>query len=252
MFHARRLASAVAVAAVALTGLSACRSAPDVAAYRDSGNITTADVQRIYDDAKTKAGAAASPTPAATADATAQPTPFPLTQGAVLDTMISHDVLSGLAQKHNATLPDIAQALPQYAQLLHLPATAEYVRMYVEVEAYQYVLNQAGTGGNPTPAELQQVFQKLKDNQLVDPSSTEQQFVAGLSADAKKTLGSAIATKNEVRDELAAQHVRLNPRFGTIEVPIYTQRDQNTGAAVILVSQPVGDAGSQVPVTDVG
>lgn len=251
MFRARRLGSAVAVAAVALTGLSACRSAPDVAAYSDNGNITTADVQRIYDDAKAKAGAAASPTPAATADPTAGPATFPLTQGAVLDTLISHDVLARVAQKHNAALPDISQALPQYAQLLHLPATSQYVQMYVQVEAYQYVLNQAGTGGNPSPAELQEVFQRLKDNKLVDPATTAEQFTSGLSADAKKTLGSAIATKNEVRDDLAAQHIRLNPRYGTFEVPIYTQRDQNTGAAVVLVGQPVGDAGSQVPVTDV-
>jgi predicted nucleic acid-binding Zn ribbon protein len=250
MFHARRLASAVAVAAVALTGLSACRSAPDVAAYRDSGNITTAQVQRIYDDAKTKAGSAASPAPAATADPTAAPAQFPLTQGAVLDTMISHDVLSGLAKKHSVTLPDIGQALPQYAQLLHLPATAEYVRMYVEVEAYQYALNQAGTGGTPTNAELNEVFQRLKDDKLVDPATTSAQFLTSLSADAKKTLGSAIATKNEVRDELTAEHLRLNPRFGTFEVPIYTQRDQNTGAASVLVGQPVGKSDTQVPVTD--
>jgi hypothetical protein len=251
MFRARRLASAVAVAAVAMTGLSACRSAPDVAAYLDGGNITTAQVQKIYDDAKTKAGAAATPTPAATTDPTAAPATFPLTQSAVLDTMISHDVLARVAQKHNVALPDIAQALPQYAQLLRLPATAQYVRMYTEVDAYQYVLNQAGTGGNPTSAELQEVFQRLKDHQLVDPSTTEQQFLSQLSADAKKTLGSAIATRNEVRDDLAGQHVRLNPRFGNFEVPIYTQRDQTTGAAVVLVGQPVGDSGAQVPVTDV-
>jgi hypothetical protein len=249
MFHARRLASAVAVAAVALTGLSACRSAPDVAAYLAGGNITTAQVQRIYDDAKNKAGTA-TPKPAATADPTATPAAFPLTQGAVLDTLISHDVLARVAQKHSVALPDIATALPQYAQLLHLPATAQYVRMYVEVDAYQYVLNQAGTGGNPTAAELQEVFDRLKANKLVDPGTTQAQFLSGLTADAKKTLGSAIATRNEVRDDLAGQHVRLNPRFANFEVPIYTQRDQTTGVAVILVGQPVGNAGSRVPVTD--
>ncbi len=251
MFHARRLASAVAVAAVALTGLSACHSAPDVAAYLDGGNISTAQVQRIYDDAKNKAGAAATPKPAAAADPTASPAAFPLTQGAVLDTLISHDVLARVAQKHSVALPNIAGALPQYAQLLHLPATAQYVRMYVEVDAYQYALNQAGTGGNPTGAELQEVFDRLKANRLVDPGTTQAQFLSGLSADAKKTLGSAIATRNEVRADLSARHVRLNPRFGNFEVPIYTQRDQSTGAAVILVGQPVGNAGSQVPVTDV-
>jgi hypothetical protein len=249
MFCTRRLASAVAVAALALTGLSACRSAPTVAAYLDDGNITTVQVQRIYDDAKTKAGTA-TPSPAPS-DPAAEPAKFPLTQSEVLGTMVSRDVLARVAHQHNVTLPpDIAQALPSYAQVLHLPATSRYVRMYVEVEGYQFVLNQAGTGGNPTQAELQEVFQRLKDNHLVDPSTTEQQFLAGLSADAKKTLGSAIETKNEVRDDLAARHVRLNPRFGTFEVPIYTQRDQQTGAGVVLVGQPVGDADSQVPVTE--
>jgi hypothetical protein len=233
-----------------MVGLSACRSAPDVAAYLDRGNITTAEVQRVYNDAKAQASAAPTPAPEA-ADPTAEPARFPLTQDAVLDTLISHDVLARLAQKHNVTLPPLTpQTLSAYAGLLHLPAGSEFVRLYTEVDGYQVVLNQGVTGGTPSDADLAQVFQRLKEKQLVDPSSTAQQFVSGLSADAKKVLGTAITLKNEARDDLAAQHVRLNPRFGNFEIPIYTQRDQQTGEGLVLVGQPVGDPGTQVPVSE--
>jgi parvulin-like peptidyl-prolyl isomerase len=252
MQRVRRLASAAMVAAVAVTGLSACRSAPDIAAYIDAGDITTAEVQRVYDDAKTKADAAAK-TPAATPapiDSTAPGDSLPLTQSAVFDTLLSHDVLMRLAQKHKVQIPS-PLPLDAYAQILKLPASAEYVRLYVEVEGLQFALNQGGQGGPLTEADIRDIFERAKQQQLVDPASTPEQFSANLSADGKKVLGTAVALRNEAGTDISQQHIRLNPRFGSVEIPIFTQRDQQTGQAAVLVAQPVGDPGAEVPVQNV-
>jgi hypothetical protein len=254
MQRARRLASVAVVAAVAVTGLSACRSQPDVAAYLAAGNISVARVQQVYDDARDKQAAAdaalaKSPSPAPTE--TAAPSKLPLTGEAVLDTLVSHQVLLTLAQRHNVQIPS-PLPIKEYATLLHLPETAEYVKLYVEVEGLQFALNKGGQGGPLSEADVRDVYQRAKAQNAVDPSSTPEQFAAGLSADGKKVLGTAIALRNEVKTEVAQQHLRLNPRYQAFDIPVLTQRDQQTGAALILVAQPVGNRNASVPVTDVG
>jgi hypothetical protein len=255
MQRARRLASVAVVAALAVSGLAACRSQPDVAAYLADGNISLQRVQDVYNDARDKlaaadaAGQSSAPAPAPTG--TAAPAKLPLTGDNVLETLVSHQVLMTLAQRHNVQIPS-PLPLKEYAQLLHLPQTAEYVKLYVEVEGLQFALNQGGQGGPLTDADLREVFERAKAQNLVDPASTPQQFAAGLSADGKKVLGTAIAVRNEVRTEVNRQNLRLNPRYHAFDIPVLTQRDQQTGAAQILVAQPVGDKKASVPVTDVG
>jgi hypothetical protein len=250
MQRARRLASVAVVAAVAVTGLSACRSQPDVAAYLAAGNISVARVQQVYDDARDKQAAADAkvPNPDPSEAATSS---LPLTGAQVLDTLVSHQVLMTLAQRHNVQIPS-PLPLADYAKLLHLPETAQYVKLYVEVEGLQFALNQGGQGGPLTDADLNDVYQRAKAQKAVDPASTPQQFKAGLSDDGKKVLGTAIALKNEVRTEVNQQHLRLNPRYEAFDIPVLTQRDQQTGAALVLVAQRVGNSKASVPVTDVG
>ena len=65
MQRARRLASVAVIATLGVTGLSACRSAPDVAVYFGSASeISVAEVQRVFDDARTKFDAAKAGQPA--------------------------------------------------------------------------------------------------------------------------------------------------------------------------------------------
>jgi hypothetical protein len=253
MQRARRLASVAVVAAVAVTGLSACRSQPDVAAYLAAGNISVARVQQVYNDARDKqaavvAAAAKSPSPAPTDPAA--PSKLPVTPDIVLDTLVSHQVLTTLAQRHNVQIPG-SLPLADYASLLGLPADSEYVKLYVEVDGLQFALNKAGQGGPLTDSDLRDILARLKALKLADPAATMQQFTASLTDDNKKVLGTAIALRNEVRDEVNQQHLRLNPRYQTFEIPVFTQRSQ-AGAAQILVAQPVGNKKASVPVTDVG
>jgi hypothetical protein len=247
MQRARRLASVAVVAVVAVTGLSACRSQPDVAAYLAAGNISVARVQQLYDDARdTPAAEAASPSAAPAEPAASSK----LTPDAVLDTLVSHQVLMTLAQRHNVQIPS-PLPLAEYAKLLNLPPTSEYVKLYVEVDGLQYALNQGGQGGSLTDSDLRDILDRAKAAKLADPAETPQQFGAGLTDANKKVLGTAVALRNEVRDEVNQQHLRLNPRYQAFEIPVFTQRGQ-AGEAQILVAQPVGNKKASVPVTDVG
>jgi len=247
MQRARRLASVAVVAAVAVTGLSACRSQPDVAAYLAAGDISVARVQQVYNDARNKQSApAATPSPGETA----APAALPLTQANVLDTLVSHQVLMTLAQRHNVQIPS-PLPIDDIAGLLHLSKNAEYVKLYGEVVLLQSALNKAGQGGSLADADIAEIYQRLKALKAVDPTSTLASFTAGLPAEAKKQLGIAVALRNEVRDEVAKEHFRLNPRYPAFEIPVLTNIDQQ-GAVLVLVAQPVGDRNASVPVTDVG
>jgi hypothetical protein len=250
MQRARRLASVAVVAAVAVTGLSACRSQPDVAAYLAAGNISVARVQQVYDDARDKQAAVIAAEAKSPSPAPSDPK-LSLTPDVVLETLVSHQVLTTLAQRHHVQIPG-SLPIAQYAGFLGLPQDAEYVKLSVEVDGLQYALNQAGQGGPLTDADLRDVLERLKAAKLADPAATMQQFTASLTDDNKKVLGTAVALRSEVRDEVKQQHLRLNPRYQQLfEIPVFTQRSQ-AGAAQILVAQPVGDKNASVPVTDVG
>jgi hypothetical protein len=252
MQRCRRLASVAVAAAVAMTGLSACRTEPGVAAYLDTGDISVKRVQQVYDDARVKHTRDAAKQ-AATGDQTPPGAPaadqkLPLTGENVLDTLVSHTVLVRAAERHHVQIPS-PLPLQDYANLLKLPADSEYLRLYVEVEGLQFVLSQKPTGASISDADLRDIYDRARAQNAVDPATTFQAFADGLSADGKKTLGAAVALRNEMRDDITRQHIRLNPRFQPFDVPVLTRRGQD-GSALVLVAAPVGDSSGAAPVTD--
>jgi hypothetical protein len=259
MQRARRLASVAVVAAVAVTGLSACRSQPDVAAYLATGNISVARVQKLYDVARderatTLAIEAKSPTPAPTdpaapADPPAGPPP-PLNSDVVLDLLVSHQVLMTMAQRRNVQMPS-PLPIARYAKLLHLPDASEFLKLDVEVDALQFALRQDSKAGAPTDADLRDLLERLKAQKLADPTTTPEKFATDLTDADKTLLGGAFVLRNEVRDEVSQLHLRLNPRYQAFEIPALTQLSQ-AGTVQVLVGQPVGNNKASVPVTDVG
>jgi hypothetical protein len=258
MQRVRRLAVVAVVAVIAVTGLSACRTEPGVAAYLAAGDISLKRVRQVYDDAlakhsraraKAKAEAAAQPSPAAPGAAeAAAAAKLPITSENVLDTLISHAVLSRVAQKHNVRVPG-QLPLQDFANVLKLPVDAEYVRLFVEVEGLQIVLNQNATAATVTPADINEVYNRIRAENAVDPNTSAQQFADNLSAEGKKVLGTAVAVRNDVRDDISKQHIRLNPRFQPFDVPVLTQRGQD-GSGLVLLGVPVGDRAGLAPVTD--
>jgi hypothetical protein len=251
MQRARRLASVAVVATLAVTGLSACRSAPDVAVYFGSAaEYSTAEVERVVTDARTKLTAArdAALTEQAGASAPAQgPIEVPFTGPDVVSALVSRDVVTRIAQQQSVALP--AQLpLAEAAQSLGLPADTEYVRIYTET---RLLLNQLLQKASPQPAsdeEVRAVFKVFEATGAMQPGLTYEQFRQQVSPEAIQTLGRAVAVKQEVQKQLDTLDVRVNPRFEESEVAVYTEPGPNN-EPLSLVSVPLSDTATS-PVTD--
>ncbi len=251
MQRVRRLASMAVVAALAVTGLSACRSAPDVAVYFGSAaEISVAEVQRVVNDARTKLTAARDAAAAEQAGASAPaqpPVEVPFTGPDVVSALVSRDVVTRIAREQNVALP--AQLpLAEVAQSLGLPADAEYVRLYTEG---RLLFNQLLQKATPQPAsdeEVRAVFKVFEATGAMQPGLTYEQFRQQVSDQAIQTLGRAVAVKQDVQKQLDALDVRVNPRFESSEVAVYTEPGPNN-ETLSLVTVPLADPATS-PVTD--
>ena len=247
MQRARRLASVAVVATLAVSGLAACRSAPDVAVYFGSAQeITVAEVQRIFNDARSKLDAAQ---PQAAPDGSAAPaaTAVPLTGTDVVSTLVSRDVVTRVARQRNVSLP-AELPLAEVAQSLGLPAEAEYVRLYGETRLLFNLLLQAATPATTGDAELQKVFDVFLATGAMQPGLTFEQFKGSVSPQAIETLGRAKTVQTDVQAQLDQLDVRVNPRYEPAEIAIYSEPGPDQ-KPLNLVSVPLADTDSS-PVID--
>ena len=251
MQRARRLASVAVVATLAVTGLSACRSAPDVAVYfGNAEEVSVAEVQRVVNDARTKLTAARDAAAAEQAGASApaqNPVQVPFDGPDVVSALVSRDVVTRIAQQRGVALP--AQLpLDEVAQSLGLPADAEYVRLYTESRLLFNELLQKATPQEAADADIRAVFEVFEATGAMQPGLTYEQFRQQVSPEAIQTLGRAVAVKKDVQAQLDQLDVRVNPRFEASEVAVYTEPGPNN-EPLSLVSVPLTDTGT-APVTD--
>jgi hypothetical protein len=238
MQRARRLASVAVVASLAVAGLSACRSEPTVAAYIGDTKITEDRVDAVFDEAR----AAAVPAREGEAPAPA------VTRGDVVNALVSADVLGKVVKARNLT-PPADLNFEQAASDLRLPATAEYVRLYATAKTYVSLLRQdAPATGEPTEADMHQVFDVLVANGEADASQFEQ-FKAQLPAQNKQLVTSAAAVRNEINEVTGPMKIRVNPRYQPASISVLEFQTQN-GAVRPLVTAPLG-ADDTVPVSAV-
>jgi hypothetical protein len=253
MQRVRRLASVAVVATLAVTGLAACRSAQDVAVYFGSGSeISAAEVQRVYDDARTKLTAAQEAAnqsgqeagAAAEAPATVQ---VPISGPDVVSAMVSRDVATRVAQQRNVALP--AQLpLDEVAQSLGLPADTEYVRLYTEARLLFNLLLQNASAGPADDAAVRHVFDVFEATGAMQPGLTYEQFRSQVSPQALETLGKAGNVRNDVQAQLDELDVTVNPRYASSEIAVYTEPGPDN-KPLSLVSVPLAGTNS-APVTD--
>jgi hypothetical protein len=244
MQRARRLASVAVIATLAVTGLSACRSAPDVAVYFGSAaEISVAEVEAVYNDARSKlnaaqAGAAAQPGASEPAKAPG----LPITGPDVVSAMVSRDVAVRIAKQQNVTLPaDLP--LDEVAQSLGLPADAQYVRIYAEGRLLFNQLLQAAKPAAAGDAELRGVFDVFKATGAMQPGLTFEQFKGSVSPQAIETLGRATTVRKDVDAQLDQLKVRVNPRFESAEIAVYSEPGPDN-KPLSLVSVPLADTDS--------
>ncbi len=249
MQRARRLASVAVVATLAVTGLSACRSAPDVAVYfGPAAEFSVADVERVVNDARTKLTAAqqAAVAEQAGSPAAAQPVRVPFTGPDVVSALVSRDVVTRIARERNVALP--AQLpLAEVAQSLSLPADTEYVRLYTETRLLFNQLLQNAQPQEASDADVRAVFKVFEATGAMQPGLTYEQFRGQVSPEAIQTLGRAVAVRQDVQAQLDKLDVRVNPRYEPSEVAVYTEPGPNN-EPLSLVSVPLADTGTS-PVT---
>ena len=249
MQRARRLASVAVIATLAVTGLSACRSAPDVAVYFGSASeISVAEVQRVFNDARSKFDAA-QPQPAPGDGASAQPPApsVPITGPDVVSALVSRDVAVRVAQQRNVSLPaDLP--LDEVAQSVGVPPDSEYVRIYAESRLLFNQLLQSAQPATAGDAELREVFEVFEATGAMQPGLTFEQFKGSVSPQAIETLGRATSVRKDVQAQLDQLNVRVNPRYEPAEIAVYSEPGPDN-KPLSLVSVPLADTDTS-PVTD--
>ncbi len=249
MQRARRLASVVVIATLAVAGLSACRSAPDVAVYYGSvPEITVAQVERVFNDAKSKLNAAQDAAVAREGSAEPVKAPsVPITGPDVVSALVSQDVAVRLAKQRNVSLPaDLP--LDEVAQSLGLPADAEYVRIYAESRLLFNLLLQSTQPAAAGDEELRGVFKVFEATGAMQPGLTFEQFKGSVSPEAIETLGRATTVRKDVEAQLDQLKVRVNPRYASAEIAVYSEPGPDN-KPLSLVSVPLADTDTS-PVTD--
>jgi hypothetical protein len=252
MQRARRFASVAVAACLTVGGLAACRSEPDVAVYLGSGaKVTVSEVQRIYDDARTKLDAqqksAAQPGQAGASAPAAAPGAVPIDGPDIVDAVVGLRVVRQLAQASGVATPS-PLPLAEVGQSVGLPADAEYVRLYAEGRLLFAALLQKATPGQASDADIRHVFDVFAATGAMKPGLTYQEFRSSVSDQAIQTLGRAITLKKQVEDQVHQQGIRVNPRYGSSSIDVYSEAGPDN-KPLSLVSVPLTDAADS-PVQD--
>jgi hypothetical protein len=208
MHGVRRLATATAVAILAVAGLAGCRSAPSVAAYVGQGRISEDRVSSVYDEARANAV-----TPAA-----GQQAPPAIKRQEVVDTLVGLDVMREIAQQRGLTPTPLDAG--QVAQAIGLKADAEYVRLYGE---YRGLLNAVGAGAKPaqpTATDLRDVYDRLTAGGANPNGASFEQFSTGISEQDRQTLAQNIGLRNDLQPQIAKLNTVVNPKYSAPELPL--------------------------------
>ena len=253
MQRARRLASVAVTATLAVSGLSACRSAPDVAMYFGSrAQVSLAEVERIYADAETRLEAARSEAlEQQQPGASAPPLRIPITTADVLGALAGREVGTRIARQRNVTAPPSDQQnLGAIAQALGLPPEAEYTKLYADNYALYNALLQGATPASPSEDDLRSVYQALQKAGSVAPDVAFEAFSSGISPQNQQLLNVGFAVRNEVQAQLDQVNATVNPRFGAADIDVVVAQSETQGLFG-LISVPVADPDLS-PVTDLG
>jgi len=235
MPRARRLASTVVVAALAVTGLSACNQAPDVVAYfGDTKAVTEDQVQRVYADARAKF----KPVPG-------QAQTLPLTRQNVADKLIGVDVLREVAKQRGVTGTPIPPET--FVPSVGLPADAEYTKLFTEFQGLFNAIGQKAQPIQPTEADLRSVYDRLKANDVPLDANSFQEFAGSLGQQNASLLTGGFTVKQDLKADVEKLRLKVNPRYPSEFSLVDTQ---NRTGWVPLVAVPLGSDAS-APVTDV-
>jgi hypothetical protein len=236
MPRARRLASTVVVATLAVTGLAACNQAPDVAVYfGDKKAVTEDEVQRVYNDASTKL----------VADETGNKV-MKINRQAIVTYEASVAALSALGKQRGFSAAQ--EPLDQVGTLVGLEPTAAFTKLYADFLGWRTNAVQNAQATEASDADLHAIYNELLALGAVQ--GQYEQFVQGLTADQKQQLAQAIAVRDELTAESKTLHIKVNPRYSAPVLPLLTA--QGSTSTVTLVGVTLGSGAQSAPVEDLG
>ena len=255
MQRARRLASTAIVAALAVSGLAACRSEPDVAAYVGGGaTITEAEIENVYDQARDKLTEAREQAQqqseqSGASTAAAPPVQVPFKQQDVLNALLTVKILEKAAAAHSvraAAEPTVAQV----AQSSKFSPDWDYTELYTRTFQLRAALLPV-----VTPAQLSDDALRPDYDRLVQRGAGHatpyDQFKTQLSDANKQALQQSLGLRDEVLKIVADEDVRLNPRYGNQQLILLSAQAGEKDVPLVEASFAGAD-GSKAPfVTDV-
>lgn len=254
MQRARRLASTAVVAVLAVSGLSACRAEPDVAAYLGDGKtITEERVEGVYNEALRKltksreqiqqqdtTGASGEPVP---------PVQVPFKQRDVLNALLTIQVLEQAAAAHGVQAA-AEPTVDQVAQGSSYSADWEYTKLYARTFQLRTALLPKVAPAPLTDADLRPVYDKLLSGSGGE-STPYDQFKSQLSDANKQALQQSIGLRNELAKIVADADVKLNPRYGDQQLVLLSAQAGNADVALVELSLAGGGESEAPFVTDV-
>jgi hypothetical protein len=253
MQPARRLASIAVVAVLAVSGLSACRAEPDVAAYIGGKTITESQVEKVYDQAKDELTASRAQiqqqNQAAPSGEPAPPVQMPFKQKDVLNALLTVDVLERAAAAHNVQ-PAAEPTVEAVAQGSSFSPGWEYTKLYAKTFQLRAALLPKVTPSPLSDEDLRPVYDRLLATGAGD-STPYEQFKSQLSDANKTALQQSLGLRDELLKIVADENVKLHPRYGDQQLVLLSANAGNAEVPLVELSFAGADASKAPFVSDV-
>lgn len=236
MPRARRLASTVVAAALAVSGLAACNRAPDVAVYFGNAKGVTEDqVQKIWDGSFAKLNP----------DAEGKKT-MPVSRLDIVSLLAETAAMKEVGRMQSFTAGPVDGA--QLAQQLNMAQDAPLVGVISEFRGWVTAAQQKVTPDEATEADLRDIWARLDATGGLNKSFEE--FASTISAEDKQALGSRLGLRNDITAAVKNLKITYNPRYPAPVLPLLegTGPDNNP-LPLVVVTFGTSEAGS-APVKD--
>lgn len=189
---ASRLLAVVAAATLAVTGLSACRSDPSVAAYAAGQKHTVAEVDAIMNELRDLV----------------RPDQFGEITNETVRILVIGDVARDYASKHNITIP--AANLESFATQNQLPKEKRFTAEAAEFAAALQAVQQTAKPVAPSEADQRAVLAHAVDAQgqpVTDSFETVKQFLG------QDAIGTQVGFRDLLAGAIKDANVAINPRY---------------------------------------
>jgi hypothetical protein len=237
----RRVLAVAAAAGLVLTVLTGCHSDPRVAAYLDGMTITEAQVDSVLSEAVT---AVDKYNEAIKDDPSVAPQQTPTRTGVVAALTVKELTNRTLTQSGITPTPPNPVPAGPVSELLR----ARYFVALLSVQAgLTALVNAAGQDVQASEADLRDIYDRAVAAGFAAPGD-----FAAVEPQLAQTQGlpQLIAARNQLAAKAAHGHLTVNPRYAPLEYPLYSPKDQTTGASFVALAVPLAKGPAGTPVID--